>query len=144
MSLLLAIVLVAACCLIHYEVLWRLNRLLPSLNFVPRRALVLLAMLGAFCSHFCHVALFASAYFCVEQLLGSAIGGENSGVGFGDLLYFSTETYTSLGFGDIYPRESLRLLVGIESITGLLMIGWTTSFTYLEMKRYWTGGERNP
>lgn len=52
-------------------------------------------------------------------------------------LYFSGETYTTLGLGDIYPTGSLRLVTGIEALTGLLMRSWTGSFTYLEMRRYW-------
>ena len=52
-------------------------------------------------------------------------------------LYFSSETYTTLGFGDIYPTGSLRMVCGIESLVGLLMVSWTASFTYLEMRRYW-------
>jgi hypothetical protein len=30
------------------------------------------------------------------------------------------------------------MLAGVEALTGLLMISWTASFTYLEMNRYWT------
>jgi hypothetical protein len=52
-------------------------------------------------------------------------------------LYFSSETYTTLGFGDIYPTGALRMICGIESLIGLLMVSWTASFTYLEMRRYW-------
>ncbi|MGD8933935.1 MAG: two pore domain potassium channel family protein, partial [Gammaproteobacteria bacterium] len=28
-------------------------------------------------------------------------------------------------------------LVGMESLTGLLLITWTASFLYYEMQRYW-------
>jgi len=28
-------------------------------------------------------------------------------------------------------------LAGIEGVTGLLLITWSASFTYLEMVRYW-------
>jgi hypothetical protein len=56
---------------------------------------------------------------------------------FATYLYFSAETYTSLGFGDIYPLGEIRMVVGVEALTGLLMIAWTASFTYLEMQRYW-------
>ena len=45
--------------------------------------------------------------------------------------------YETLGFGDIYPTGALRVVCGIESLIGLLMVGWTASFTYLEMRRYW-------
>ena len=56
---------------------------------------------------------------------------------FVDYLYFSTATYTSLGYGDIYPLGGLRLMAGIETITGLMMIAWSASFTYLTMEKFW-------
>jgi hypothetical protein len=28
-------------------------------------------------------------------------------------------------------------MAGMESVTGLLLITWSASFTYLEMVRYW-------
>jgi hypothetical protein len=38
-------------------------------------------------------------------------------------------------------RKSLtlgqRLISGTEALTGLVMIAWTASFTYLLMERYW-------
>ena len=46
-------------------------------------------------------------------------------------------SYTTLGIGDIYPLEGLRLMTGVESLAGLLMITWSASFTYLTMEKYW-------
>ena len=34
-------------------------------------------------------------------------------------------TYTSLGLGDIFPLGRLRMVVGVEALTGLLMISLT-------------------
>ena len=53
---------------------------------------------------------------------------------FFDCLYFSAATYTSLGLGDLVPTHDMRMLVGAEVLNGLVMIGWTISFTYLTMK----------
>ena len=39
----------------------------------------------------------------------------------------------SLGYGDIAPLGLVRLLVGIESLIGLGLIAWSSSFTYLEI-----------
>ena len=47
------------------------------------------------------------------------------------------ETYTSLGLGDIHPTGPMRLLVGLEALAGLMLIGWSSSFTYLSMRRFW-------
>lgn len=122
---------------LHYEVLRNLSTLLPGLGFIPRRMRVLVAILGGMTSHLLQVVLFAVAYFLAAGPTGGALAGDGASPTFFDFVYFSTETYTSLGLGDIYAVGPLRLLVGVESITGLLMIGWTTSFTYLEMRRHW-------
>ena len=29
------------------------------------------------------------------------------------------------------------LLVSIETLNGLLLLGWTTSYTYIAMQKYW-------
>ena len=42
-----------------------------------------------------------------------------------------------LGFGDVVPNGPLRLLAGAEALNGLLLIGWSASFLYLEMERWW-------
>jgi len=52
-------------------------------------------------------------------------------------IYFSAETFTSLGFGDLTPVGPVRLLAGVEALNGLLLIGWSASFTYISMERFW-------
>jgi hypothetical protein len=61
----------------------------------------------------------------------------------GDLLdyfYFSMATYTTLGIGDLHPSGVMRLIAGIESLNGLVLIGWSASFTYLTMEELWGRG----
>lgn len=55
-------------------------------------------------------------------------------------LYFSAETYTTLGFGDLTPAGPVRLLAGVEALNGLLLIGWSASYTYIAMERFWSAG----
>jgi hypothetical protein len=43
-------------------------------------------------------------------------------------LYFSAVTYTTTGYGDIVLPEDWRLVGAIESLTGILMCGWSTGF----------------
>lgn len=137
MPFLLGLLLVCACVLIHYETLRELDDRMSRVKIISTRAKVLVAMVGALCSHIVQIAVFALAYWLLRDKMGiGGIGGpfEDS---FSTFLYFSSETYTTLGFGDIYPTGSLRLICGIESLVGLLMVSWTASFTYLEMRRYW-------
>jgi hypothetical protein len=37
--------------------------------------------------------------------------------------------YSSLGYGDHGPVGHAHLLTGVETLNGLLLIGWSASFT---------------
>jgi hypothetical protein len=61
------------------------------------------------------------AYAVLYRLLGQ----------FGDMetaLYFSTVTFTTLGYGDVVLDKGWRLLAAIEAANGLLLFGWSTAF----------------
>jgi hypothetical protein len=137
----LTVLLVALSTFVHYEALRLCNDQLPKLDWIPGRAKVLLAIGSAFCSHLAHIALFAGAYWLLHDTAAGSLRGQIQTTP-ATFLYFSAETYTSLGFGDVYPGGAMRLLAGIEALTGLLMISWTASFSYLEMSRYWRVQER--
>lgn len=137
LALIITVSVVVISTYLHYEVLSRLNARLPHSRWIPRRAKVLGAVFGAMFSHGMQVALFAAAYFLMHDRMGLGTFGGQFRDHFTNFWHFSIETYTSLGMGDIYPLGPLRMLAGIEALTGLLMISWTASFTYLEMNRYW-------
>lgn len=42
-------------------------------------------------------------------------------------LYFSTVTYTTLGYGDIVLDAQWRLLSSFQAANGIIMFGWTTA-----------------
>jgi len=54
-----------------------------------------------------------------------------------DAVYLSANTYTTVGFGDLAPVGPLRFVGGTMALTGLVLITWSASFTFLEMERYW-------
>ena len=43
-------------------------------------------------------------------------------------LYFSTVTFSTIGYGDIVPNVGWRLFAALEGINGLLLIGWSTAY----------------
>jgi hypothetical protein len=43
-------------------------------------------------------------------------------------LYFSTTSFTTLGYGDVVISHNHRLIGAIESANGFLLIGWSTAF----------------
>jgi hypothetical protein len=130
-------ILVALVILVHYEALRLTSASISRLGRVSPRGRVVLVVFVCFSAHTVEVWLFAIAYYLFVQVfaLGS-FGGLHQGT-VEDYVYFSTVTYTSLGFGDVYPLANVRLIAGVESLVGLLMIGWSASFTYLAMEKFW-------
>ena len=135
-SAVLSLLLLAACVFTHYEAFRIIAGRMRAIG-EPERRLVLEVVVIALCAHLIEIAVFALGYFLADVGFGL---GEFAGVRRAsaiDYVYFSLETYTSLGFGDIYPTGVMRLLAGMECLIGLIMIGWSTSFTYLSMRRIW-------
>jgi hypothetical protein len=137
--------LVVACILIHYEIMRvTADILLPRLTGVPRRAHVILGIGACFLAHTIEVWLFAIVYYVLSIETDSGFSDELRRQ-FLDYLYFSTETYTSLGFGEMQLlTHDLRLLAGAEAMIGLILIAWTASFNYFMMERYWREHPNHP
>jgi hypothetical protein len=136
LATLVSVILVLLVVLIHYEALRMTSRLLPRLTIRPRQR-ILIVIFAAFLAHTAEVWLYAIAYSVLADQFGIGSFGGTFTDQFSDYLYFSTATYTSLGYGDIYPIGGLRLMAGIETVAGLMMIGWSASFTYLAMEKFW-------
>lgn len=135
MVLLACLLLVPLSTLLHYEALRTLAALLPRLP-LPSRARLVVAVLGAFVSHAAQIALYALALWALVRY--GTVGTLGSGATtFADVLYFSAQTYTSLGYGDFVPTGPLRALASTETLNGLLLVGWSASFLYLAMERFW-------
>lgn len=121
---------------VHYEMLHRMTVLLPKIQ-VRHRFRIVVAVLGALVAHVLEIWIFAVGYYV---LISTELVGTLTGNFTGTLLdcgYHSFVTYTSLGFGDIVPTNHLRFVTGIEALTGLVLIAWTASFVYVEMRRFW-------
>ena len=135
---------IVACCLIvvtttilHYEVLRGLNANLTALP-IPNRAKLLVVILSAFVAHTAEMAIYGIVIYVLVAWLGAGSLSGSAGFSLGSCMYFSAETYTSLGFGDLTPNGPVRLLAGVEALNGLLLIGWSSSFTYISMERFWS------
>jgi hypothetical protein len=131
-----SVVLVTITVLVHYESLRLISdQLIPRLRLHPRHEMVYV-IFGVFFAHTLEVWIFAGGYALLEQAGIGQFHGHLEGNAL-DYLYFSAVTYTTLGFGDIYVYGPLRLVSGVEGLTGLLMIGWSASYTYLSMEKLW-------
>lgn len=133
----LCIIMVLTIVMTHYESLRLItDYLVPRLRMRPRQQMIFV-IFGVFLAHTVEIWLFAFAYAFSAKfpVLGSFQGNLDGGLV--DFMYFSAISYTSLGLGDIHPLGGMRLLTGVEALVGLLMIGWSASYTYLLMERLW-------
>ncbi len=58
-------------------------------------------------------------------------------------LYFSSVTYTTVGYGDVVLPEGWRLAGGIEALTSILMCGWSTGFFFAILSNIYRAQQAN-
>jgi hypothetical protein len=126
----------AGCVLLQYEFLilaWR--RL--SEHAGHRRIKVLYGISSVLVLHVLEIIVFGAVLWLLTlwPATGSLAGEEASG--FVDYLYFSAVTFSTVGFGEMWPVGAIRLLCAVEALAGFVLITWSASFTYLEMERFW-------
>src|SRR5215470_10629366 len=128
---LIALVLLAACViiqsagmllLIHW--LARVHHILESPSARRRSGLLLALFLSIVLLHLIQVSLWAVLFWRANQLptLETAV-------------YFSLITYTTIGYGDVVLGPGWRVLAGIEGLTGIILIGWSTAFMFAIVNR---------
>jgi hypothetical protein len=135
-SIVFSLVLVVATVLLHYELL-QFAGTLPQRLTVPTRPSIIIVISVVLAAHILEACLYAVAYYVLQHHFGmGGLSGHIEGDAL-DYLYFSMATYTPLGIGDLHPIGVMRLLAAVESLNGLVLIGWSASFTYLTMEEFW-------
>lgn len=79
--------------------------------------LIMLIVFGLFALHGTEIWLYAALYL----ELGAIEGLRNA-------VYFSTQTYAAIGFGDKAIHPDWKMIAAIEGINGVILIGWSTAF----------------
>lgn len=136
LALIINIVLVSLAVLIHYEMLFRLSRIIPRLK-MRYRFRVVIGIFGSLLAHIIKIWIFAIGYYLMihSGKFGTLTGNISHTIL--DCAYFSFVTYTSLGIGDIVPEGNIRFVTGLEALTGLVLITWSASFLFIEMQKFW-------
>lgn len=128
--------LIVVCVVLHYEVMVWLSEALERLKSLRRMRMVLV-ILGAMGTHLTEIWIFAVGFYLLDQIHpGEVLQGNISG-GLLDIVYFSGVTFTTIGYGDVVPIGPARFMAAMEALTGLVLIAWSASFTYVEMGRFW-------
>ncbi len=128
---------IGACVALHYGVLLGCAHVLPAISRRRPPRVLLLIFIVVFI-HAVEIWLFAVGYavLCGFEAFG-AIHGTAAVNSILDYAYFSGTVYSTVGFGDMVPVGAIRFMVGMEALTGLVMITWSASFTFLQMERDW-------
>jgi hypothetical protein len=106
---------------------------------VRSRSKLLVVMFVFFLAHLVEIALYGAGYQVLSNQLGLGGFARVAVASLSNCLYFSAETYSSLGIGDLTPTGPMRLVAGVEALNGLLLIGWSASYIYISMERFWSG-----
>ena len=93
---------------------------------------LILGVTGVFLSvkHYIDIILWAVAYWI--------FAGAEHFANFEDAVYFSSVTYTTLGYGDVTLSDNWRLLCGIRAMNGVLLFGWSTAILFYLVQRFWS------
>ncbi len=124
-ELVAATMMVAATTLVHFFGLLALTRLMTRAHTRLRTheaawrqaSMLLLVVFGIFAMHTIQVWLYAVLF----QGLGEFATFEEA-------LYFSTVSFSTLGYGDLTLSTRWRVLGAIEGVNGLVLIAWSTAF----------------
>ena len=131
-----SLILIITCVLFHYEALRFIGT--SAARVEQHRRAVLVVIFGVVAAHLAEILLYALAMYLGHTLgLGALVGASHPHAT--QYFYLSAETFTTLGLGDIYPTGDLRLIASLEPLIGMLLIGWSGSYTYLAVQRYWVG-----
>jgi hypothetical protein len=56
-------------------------------------------------------------------------------------MYFAFVNYTTLGYGDVIPVESWRLIGPMTAMNGILLFGWSTAVIFFVLGRVMMRGD---
>lgn len=93
------------------------HRLRAHESTTGQAAAILFVVLGLVGIHTVEIWLYGLLYLVLEAMPD-----------FETALYFSTASFTTLGYGDVVLSPRWRTLGAIEGANGLLLFGWSTAF----------------
>lgn len=137
----LTVLTVMLAVVLHYEVFVRLSGWLEHAG-KRGRPRILTMVLSLIVVHVIEIWLFATTgWWLAEHMTGAGTLVAPYSVSFLDYVYLSAVTFTTLGYGEIYPDGAIRFLYGTEALTGFALITWSASLTFLEMQRHWAASD---
>jgi Ion channel len=124
-NLALATLMVGLTVIIHFAgllgLMWVLrargHRFRAHESAVGQGAVIVFVVLGLVAILTIEIWLYGMVYFSLGALPD-----------FESALYFSTTSFTTIGYGDVVLEKNWRLFGAVEGANGLLLFGWSTAF----------------
>ena len=124
-NLALATLMVGLTVIIHFAgllgLMWMLrargHRFRAHESAVGQGAAIVFVVLGLVAILTIEIWLYGMVYFSLGALPD-----------FESALYFSTTSFTTIGYGDVVLEKNWRLFGAVEGANGLLLFGWSTAF----------------
>lgn len=126
-NLAMATFMVGLTVVIHFAgllaLLWALrargHRFRAHESAVGQGAAIVFVVLGLVAIHTVEIWLYGVVYFALGALPD-----------FESALYFSTASFTTIGYGDVVLEKGWRMFGAVEGANGLLLFGWSTAFLF--------------
>jgi hypothetical protein len=93
-------------------------------NYIGLTRILVVVILGVFLIHTFEIWCWAVLYLWLDQFESMERA-----------LYFSTVTFTTLGYGDITLNERWQLLSSFEAANGIILFGVSTAFVFAVMRQ---------
>ncbi len=95
------------------------SRIVGNRKYIAMMCVLVISIVGIFIVHTVEIWIWAVLYLW----LGEFESMERA-------LYFSTATFTTLGYGDITLHERWQLLSSFEAANGIILFGVSTAFVF--------------
>ena len=99
------------------------DRRMPSYGHV---VIMIVVVIGLFATHTIEAWIWGAFYYVSGELTTLS-----------EAIYFSTVTYTTLGYGDIVLSHKWYLTSSLQAVSGIIMFGWSTAFLVNVRAFFW-------
>ncbi|MEH6527121.1 MAG: potassium channel family protein [Sneathiella sp.] len=99
------------------------DRRLPTYGHI---IIMIIVVLGLFGAHTIEAWVWAIFYWVTGDVSSFANG-----------IYFSTVTYTTLGYGDITLSPDWQITSSLQAVSGIILFGWSTAFLVNVRTFFW-------
>ncbi len=111
----------------HYEALRQIRKVASRAR--RHRLTIPIILIMVMAAHIAEILLYMGLFLLASGPLG--LGGFSAEPhGLLGLFYYTVETYSSLGAGDVIPVGEIRLIASAASLNGILLLAWSGAFLF--------------